>query len=185
MISLGYCPLKSTDQTQTDDPQELWDQERRRTWLEVIKEGGICDGNVEKLQLLKAPLLLTTFLVPSPFAHTYLAEDPSTRIRIFLNPQIFLCRLENFHVHTYLYSNRIGPSTPFRVHSQFVKWFRWRTVCRAKVKVDKTSTDSVELLPRLAKTAVANWFRRRSFAVLNSSVRFGTWARVERRLNRA
>ena len=39
------------------------------------------------------------------------------------------------------------------------------------------------LLPHQTKTAVPIWFRRRSFAVLNSSVRFGTW--VERRLNRA
>ena len=77
----------------------------------------------------------------------------------------------------------ICPSTPFREHSQFVKWFRWRTECRAKVKFDKTSTDSVELLPHLTKTAVPNWFRQRSFAILNSSVRFGTWVRVERRLN--
>ena len=39
------------------------------------------------------------------------------------------------------------------------------------------------LLPYLTKTAVPNWFRRRSFAVLNSSLRFGT--KEERRLNRA
>ena len=39
------------------------------------------------------------------------------------------------------------------------------------------------LLSHQINTAVPNWFRRRSFAVLNSSVRFGTW--VERRLNRA
>ena len=39
------------------------------------------------------------------------------------------------------------------------------------------------LLPHQTKTAVPIWFRRRSFAVLNSSVKFGTW--VERRLNRA
>ena len=61
-------------------------------------------------------------------------------------------------------------------------WFRRRTVCRVKVKFDKSSTDSVELLPHLTETAVPNWFRGRSFVVLNSSVRFGTW--VERRLNR-
>ena len=28
-----------------------------------------------------------------------------TRIRIFLNPQMVLCRFTNFHVHMYLYSN--------------------------------------------------------------------------------
>ena len=38
-------------------------------------------------------------------------------------------------------------------------------------------------LPHQIKTAVPNWFRRRSFAVLYSSVRFGTWE--QRRLNRA
>ena len=42
---------------------------------------------------------------------------------------------------------------------------------------------SLPLLSHQTKTAVPNWFRHRSFAVLNSSVRFGTW--VERRLNRA
>ena len=42
---------------------------------------------------------------------------------------------------------------------------------------------SLPLLLHQTKTAVPNWFRHRSFAVLNSSVRFGTW--VERRLNRA
>ena len=53
--ALGYCPLKSANQTQTDDPQALWDQERRLKWLEVSKEGGIRDGNFEKLQILKRP----------------------------------------------------------------------------------------------------------------------------------
>ena len=38
-------------------------------------------------------------------------------------------------------------------------------------------------LPHRIKTAVPNWFRRRSFAGLNSSIMFGTW--VERRLNQA
>ena len=61
-------------------------------------------------------------------------------------------------------------------------WFRRRTVCRVKVKFDKSSTDSVELLPHLTETAIPNWFRGCSFVVLNSSVRLGTW--VERRLNR-
>ena len=37
-----------------------------------------------------------------------------TRIRIFLNPQIVLCRFTNFHVHMYLYSNRVCPSTSIR-----------------------------------------------------------------------
>ena len=41
---------------------------------------------------------------------------------------------------------------------------------------------NLPLLPHQTKTAIPNWFRHRSFAVLNSSVRFGTW--VERRLNR-
>ena len=38
-------------------------------------------------------------------------------------------------------------------------------------------------LPYQIQTAEPNWFIRRSSAVLNSSIRFGTW--VERRLNRA
>ena len=38
-------------------------------------------------------------------------------------------------------------------------------------------------LPHRIKTAVPNWFRRRSFAEVNLSVWFGTW--VERRLNQA
>ena len=42
---------------------------------------------------------------------------------------------------------------------------------------------NLTLLPHQTKTAIPNWFRRCSFAVVNSSVRFGTW--VERRLNRA
>ena len=37
-----------------------------------------------------------------------------TRIRIFLNPQMVLCRFTNFHVHMYLYSNRVCPSTSIR-----------------------------------------------------------------------
>ena len=40
---------------------------------------------------------------------------------------------------------------------------------------------NLTLLPHQTKTAVPNWFRRRSFAVFNWSVRFDTW--VERRLN--
>ena len=39
------------------------------------------------------------------------------------------------------------------------------------------------VVPHQMKTALANWFRRRSFAALNSSVTFSTW--VEQRLNRA
>ena len=42
---------------------------------------------------------------------------------------------------------------------------------------------NLTFLPHQIKTAIPNWFRHRSFAVLNTSVRFGTW--VERRLNRA
>ena len=52
----------------------------------------------------------------------------------------------------------------------------------SSTKVRQTLSN-LTLLPHQTKTAVPNWFRRRSFAVLNSSVRFGTW--VERRLNRA
>ena len=37
-----------------------------------------------------------------------------TRIRMFLNPQIVLCRFTNFHVHVYPYSNRVCPSTSIR-----------------------------------------------------------------------
>ena len=37
-----------------------------------------------------------------------------SRIRIFLNPQIVLCRFTNFHVHMYPYSNRVCPSTSIR-----------------------------------------------------------------------
>ena len=46
-------------------------------------------------------------------------------------------------------------------------------------------TDPVELnvFAHQIKTAVPNWFRRRSFVVLNASVRLDTW--VERCLNRA
>ena len=32
----------------------------------------------------------------------------------FLNPQLFLSRLKNFHVHAYPHSNRICPSTHIR-----------------------------------------------------------------------
>ena len=37
-------------------------------------------------------------------------------ILIFFNPQIFLCGFKNFHVHTYLYSTRMRPSTRIRIH---------------------------------------------------------------------
>ena len=36
-----------------------------------------------------------------------------TRVRMFLNPEPFF-RIQNFHVYTYPYSNRIGPSTRIR-----------------------------------------------------------------------
>ena len=36
-----------------------------------------------------------------------------TRVRMFLNPEPFF-RIQNFHVYTYPYSNRIGPSTGIR-----------------------------------------------------------------------
>ena len=41
-----------------------------------------------------------------------------------------------------------------------------------------SSTESDERLPHLTKTAVPSWFRRRSFAVFNSSVRFGKWVEL-------
>ena len=44
-------------------------------------------------------------------------QAPSTRIRIFLNPQLFLSGFKNFHVHTHPFSNRICPSTRIRIHS--------------------------------------------------------------------
>ena len=52
----------------------------------------------------------------------------------------------------------------------------------SSTKVRQTLSN-LTLLPHQTKTAVLNWFRRRSSGVLNSSVRFGTWA--ERRLNPA
>ena len=36
------------------------------------------------------------------------------RIRVFLNPQLFLSGFKNFHVHTHPYSNGICPSTRIR-----------------------------------------------------------------------
>ena len=39
------------------------------------------------------------------------SQATSTRMRIFLNPQLVLSGLKNFHVHTYPYWNRICPST--------------------------------------------------------------------------
>ena len=56
-------------------------------------------------------------------ASTRLDVDSSMRqhnagcILIFFNPQIFLCGFKNFHVHTYLYSTRMRPSTRIRIHS--------------------------------------------------------------------
>ena len=48
------------------------------------------------------------------------AKAPSKCIRIFFNPQIFLCGFKGFHVYTYPYSYRIRPSARIRIHSQFV-----------------------------------------------------------------
>ena len=39
------------------------------------------------------------------------SQASSTRIQIFLNPQLFLSGFKTFHVHTHPYSNRICPST--------------------------------------------------------------------------
>ena len=50
-------------------------------------------------------------------------------------------------------------------------------------RIMRQTLSNLTFLPHQIKTAVPNWFRRRSFAVLNTSVRFGTW--VKRRLNRA
>ena len=53
----------------------------------------------------------------------------------------------------------------------------------APVSNNAADLANLTTLPHRIKTAVPKWFRHRSFAGLNSSVRFGT--RVERRLNRA
>ena len=50
-------------------------------------------------------------------------------------------------------------------------------------RIMRQTLSNLTTLPHRIKTAVPNWFRRRSFAGLNSSIRLGTW--VERRLNRA
>ena len=39
----------------------------------------------------------------------FLIKAPSKRIRVFLNPQLFLSGLKNFHVHSY--------PTPIRIYS--------------------------------------------------------------------
>ena len=54
-----------------------------------------------------------------------------------------------------------------------------RVSCLSKVW---QTLSNITQLAHQTKTAVLNWFRRRSFTVLNSSVSFGTW--VERRMNR-
>ena len=46
-----------------------------------------------------------------------ITNTQSTLIRTFFNPQIFLCWFKNFHVHNYLHSNQICPSTRIRIHS--------------------------------------------------------------------
>ena len=50
-------------------------------------------------------------------------------------------------------------------------------------RIMRQTLSNLTTLPHRIQTAVPNWFRRRSFAGLNSSIRFGTW--VERPLNRA
>ena len=45
---------------------------------------------------------------------TILTPHPSTLIRIFLKPQLFLSGFRNFHVGTYPDANRICPSTRIR-----------------------------------------------------------------------
>ena len=44
---------------------------------------------------------LTLMIVASAIPCDLLRLRPHTRIRIFVIPQLFLCRLKNFHVHTY------------------------------------------------------------------------------------
>ena len=54
---------------------------------------------------------------------------------------------------------------------------RFRLCVEAKLSSTNVAQtlSKLTLLPHQAKTAVPNWFRCRSFAVLNLSVRFGTW----------
>ena len=46
-----------------------------------------------------------------------------TRVRMFLNPEPFF-RIQNFHVYTYPYSNRIGPSTRIRTYPDALQYGR-------------------------------------------------------------
>ena len=60
-------------------------------------------------------------------------------------------------------------------------WFRRCTLCQPKListKVQQTLSNLM-LLWHKTKTAIPNWFRHCSSAVLNSSVRFGTWVPSE------
>ena len=50
-------------------------------------------------------------------------------------------------------------------------------------RIMRQTLSTLTFLPHLIKTAIPNWFKRRSFAVLNLPVRFGTW--LGQCLNRA
>ena len=54
-----------------------------------------------------------TFARDSLWPRTHVS-DMCARIRVFLNPPLFLSGFKNFHVHTYPYSNGICPSTRIR-----------------------------------------------------------------------
>ena len=98
-------------------------------------------------------------------------------------------------------------STKMNYCKKIKAWFRRRTSCAEPNWICSTWSDTgatsdsdgapcvepklrvrealsnLTLLQHQTKTAVPNWFKHHSFAVLHSSVRFCTW--IERRLKRA
>ena len=64
----------------------------------------------------------------------------------------------------------------------FAAWEEHR-MNHLQFRIMRQTLSNLTTLPHRIKTAAPKWFRPRSFAGLNSSIRFGT--RAERRLNRA
>ena len=94
---------------------------------------------------------------------------PSTRIRVFFNPQLFLTGLKNFDFHTYPDSNRICPSTRIRHVSGF------NLVLRTSLGI--LATEHASFCARNLYLASALKETGNEVAILNTVFTVKNWAR--------
>ena len=88
-------------------------------------------------------------------------QAPSTRIRVFLNPQLLLSWFKNFHAHKYPFSNRICVSARIQIHSSTQGSSRniGNRACVVKIGKSKVKSNRENVGRRLPSWIQYSWWR--------------------------